>query len=122
MELFKQASQLPSKELATNVAVMAGLTTVAIGGLLWCVQDYQDFLALGPGGAAYNVKGWAWVTLLRPFALSRSGAKQVSSFPTNGAHDDIQRLSERQGERASVGGIIPHRQLSQHSPKELQQV
>ena len=122
MDRLRQLPQLPPRELAMNAAAITGLTTLAVGAIVWCVRDYHDFLALGPGGAPYNVGGWTIVTLIRPFALSKGGAKQVSTFPSEGAHEEIQNLPERKGERASVGGIIPHRQLSQHTPKEMQQV
>ncbi|PCD38544.1 hypothetical protein AU210_007016 [Fusarium oxysporum f. sp. radicis-cucumerinum] len=86
----------------------------------WCFKDYRDYLALGPGGPPYNVKGWAWITFgIRPFALSKSGATYVADYPTEGSHPEIQSLPRRQGERALLGGIAPHRQLSQHAPTRM---
>lgn len=89
----------------------------------WCFKDYRDYLALGPGGPPYNVKGWAWITFgIRPFALSKSGATYVADYPTEGSHPEIQSLPRRQGERALLGGIAPHRQLSQHAPTRMRTV
>ena len=93
-----------------------------LSAIIWGYRDYQDFLALGPGGAPYNVKGWAWVTFLRLFALSKRGALGVSDYPSEGAHEEIKALPRRGGLRASIGGIIPHRQLSQHAGEEMIQV
>lgn len=89
----------------------------------WCMWDYQQYLALGPGGPPYNVRGWAWITFgIRPFALSKAGATMVTDYPADGCHEDIQQLPSRSGERARLGGIAPHRQLSQHAPKHLENV
>ncbi|KXJ88656.1 hypothetical protein Micbo1qcDRAFT_166091, partial [Microdochium bolleyi] len=88
----------------------------------WCYHDYQAYLALGPGGPPYNVKGWAWITFgIRPFALSKSGATLVSDYPETGAHESTVRLPPRQGERALLGGIAPHRQLSQKAPEHMRE-
>lgn len=105
-----------------NAAILAGLTTLTVGAIAWCIRDYQEYLALGPGGLPHDIRGWAAVNILRPFALSKNGAKQTSTYPSEGAHEEIRSLPNRMGERASVGGIIPHRQLSQHSPEEMKQV
>jgi hypothetical protein len=118
MDRLKQLSRLPPRELAFSAAAM----TAALSAFIWCIRDYHDFLALGPGGAPYNVMGWAIITMLRPFALSKRGARQVSSYPADGAHEDIRDLPKRVGLPASVGGIVPHRQLSQHPPEEMKQV
>ncbi|KAF9761430.1 hypothetical protein IL306_003817 [Fusarium sp. DS 682] len=86
----------------------------------WCIKDHHDYLALGPGGPPYNVRGWAWITFgIRPFALSKSGATYVADYLTEGSHPTIRNLPRRQGERAILGGIAPHRQLSQHAPERM---
>jgi hypothetical protein len=118
MHHLKHLAQIPPREFALSAAAL----TLVLGTVIWSLRDYQDFLALGPGGAPYNVKGWAWVTSLRPYALSKRGALDVSSYPTDGAHEEIKNLPDRSGVRASVGGIIPHRQLSQHPSEEMNQV
>ncbi|OAP60448.1 hypothetical protein AYL99_05450 [Fonsecaea erecta] len=119
MDYLKRLPRLPPRERAVQVAVVTGASTAALGALVWCIRDYHAFLALGPGGAPYNVMGWAVVSMLRLFALSKRGATQVSDYPTEGAHEDIKNLPNRKGARADVGGVVPHRQLSQHPPDEM---
>ena len=89
----------------------------------WCVKDYRDYLALGPGGPPYNVWGWAAVTfIVRPLALSQSDATSVVDYPAEGSSLEIRNLPPRQGGRALVGGIAPHRQLSQHPQEHMRAV
>lgn len=100
----------------SGAAMLVAFTT-------WCIQDYRDYLALGPGGPPYNVRGWAWITFgVRPFALSQSAATYVADYPTSGSHPEIQNLPRREGDRALLGGIAPHRQLSQHAPERMRTV
>ncbi|KAI6354482.1 hypothetical protein MCOR25_008571 [Pyricularia grisea] len=103
-----------------------GLVTGTIGvGLLasllgWCYQDYQGFIALGPGGLPYNLRGWAIVTLfIRPFAMSKSRVTSVTDYPEHGAPEIVKQLPVRRGERAILRGIAPHRQMSQHAPENM---
>ncbi|KIW85386.1 hypothetical protein Z517_00776 [Fonsecaea pedrosoi CBS 271.37] len=119
MDYIKRLPPIASRDRVANAAVLTGASTLALSALVWCIRDYHAFLALGPGGVPYNVKGWAFVTMIRIFALSKRGATQVSDYPADGAHEDIKNLPLRKGDRAAVGGIIPHRQLSQHSPDEM---
>ncbi|KAJ4256911.1 hypothetical protein NW762_009007 [Fusarium torreyae] len=101
------------------VATTSGAAALVVFAA-WCVQDYHDYLSLGPGGPPYNVKGWAWITFgIRPFALSRSGTTYVADYPVNGSRQEIENLPRREGERALLGGIAPHRQLSQHAPEKM---
>lgn len=117
-------AQIPRDPRAANTAAITGVSTVALSAaLVWCIRDYRAYLALGPGGPPYNVLGWAMITfLVRPFALSKSATTSTSDYPVEGAHEDIKALPERKGERATVGGIAPHRQLSQHPPAEMREV
>ena len=118
MDRLKQVSQVPPRELVVNAAAI----TTVLSAVVWGVRDYQAFLALGPGGVAHNVKGWLLVTLLRPFALSKRGALRASDYPSVGAHEEIEALPNRTGPRATVGGIVPHRQLSQHPGEGMKPV
>ncbi|TLS30012.1 hypothetical protein PpBr36_02671, partial [Pyricularia pennisetigena] len=108
--------QSPSNRIVTGT-IGAGLLASLLG---WCYRDYQNFLALGPGGLPYNLKGWAIVTLfIRPFAMSKFKATSVDDYPESGAADIVKQLSVRRGERATLGGIAPHRQLSQYAPEHM---
>ncbi|KAK0368418.1 hypothetical protein CLIM01_14226 [Colletotrichum limetticola] len=99
------------------------LTTLATPLLLWAAyRDYRAYIALGPGGVPHNALGWLLVTLgLRPFALSKSSATWTGDYPDHGSHAEIRDLLERKGERAELGGIVPHRQLSQHAPEKMRE-
>lgn len=106
----------------SSVLASTGASVLAIA-LAWCVHDYQKYLRLGPGGPPYNLYGWALITFtVRPFALSASDAIWTGDYPATGAHGDILALPPRQGDRALVGGIAPHRQLSQHPSPDMKPV
>lgn len=113
--------------LATHLTrrpVVASVSAaVAASVLAWAVQDYRAYIALGPGGVPHNFGGWLVVTLgVRPFALSKRSATWTGDYPDEGYHQDVKRLPERKGERARLGGIVPHRQLSQHAPEHMREV
>ncbi|KAL2067680.1 hypothetical protein VTL71DRAFT_15776 [Oculimacula yallundae] len=113
-----------SHKLNVNLPFVAATfgTGLIASFAVWCYRDYQDYLALGPGGPPYNVKGWGWITFgIRPFAMSKTGALYVKDYPQDGVHSSIEELPVRKGERAVLGGIAPHRQLSQHSPEIMRQ-
>ncbi|CEI70474.1 hypothetical protein FVEN_g1020 [Fusarium venenatum] len=125
MDHIQYIKTMLEQSIAQRPWVVAGTSgaAVLIAFAAWCVQDYRDYLALGPGGPPHNVRGWAWITFgIRPFALSRSGATYVADYPTSGSHPEIQNLPRREGDRALLGGIAPHRQLSQHAPKRIRTI
>ncbi|KAI8267563.1 hypothetical protein K4K58_007736 [Colletotrichum sp. SAR11_239] len=100
-------------------SVTAALTTSL---LIWAVRDYRAYIALGPGGVPHNFAGWLMVTIgIRPFALSKSSATWTGDYPSDGYHQDMKDLPRRKGERAALGGIVPHRQLSQHAPENMRE-
>lgn len=115
-------ASLPARLREQKTAFTTGFV---VGALLWWgARDYREFLALGPGGVPYNVLGWAAITLLiRPFALSKAAATRTADYPPAAeAHADVAALPPRAGPRARVGGIAPHRQLSQHPPESMREV
>lgn len=117
------AVQHPSNQKLVPLARATIGTGMLVFFVTWCYRDYQEFLALGPGGVPYNARGWAWITFgIRPFALSKSGTTRVADYPEHGAHPTIARLPVRRGARACLGGIAPHRQLSQHAPEKMRRV
>ena len=102
--------------------IISGIAVTA-ASLLWCFQDYQAYLNLGPGGPPYNWKGWAWITFgIRPFALRANETLLVADYPPEGCHSDMKKLPCRSGPRAQLGGIAPHRQLSQFAPEAMRNV
>lgn len=98
-------------------------STILSAGATWCINDYRKYLALGPGGPPYNIFGWAVVTfIIRPFALSTRDVIWTGDYPIEGAHEAILALPVRKGPRAELGGIAPHRQLTQHSDASMKSV
>lgn len=110
----------PSPILLTTTSI------TALTALIWLgIRDYRAFIALGPGGMPYNVLGWAGITLLiRPFALSKAQATRTDDYltTTEQAHEDMIAIPRRRGKRPEVGGIAPHRQLSQHAGEGMREV
>ncbi|KAK2012393.1 hypothetical protein LZ32DRAFT_309269 [Colletotrichum eremochloae] len=98
------------------------LTSVSTTVVVWAVRDYRAYIALGPGGVPHNFGGWLLVTLgIRPFALSKASATWTGDYPDEGAHDDVEALPPRKGDRAELGGVVPHRQLTQHAPERMRE-
>ncbi|KAG4425313.1 hypothetical protein IFR04_001463 [Cadophora malorum] len=116
--------RLDTAQLADLVRKNPGITIPLVGAstavLIWCIKDYQDFLALGPGGVPYNIFGWAAITILvRPFALNEKDATWTGDYPSEGAHQEILGLPPRKGGRAKLSGIAPHRQMTQKAPESM---
>jgi len=119
--------RLDTAQLADLVRKNPGITIPLVGAstavLIWCIKDYQDFLALGPGGVPYNIFGWAAITILvRPFALNENDATWTGDYPSEGAHQEILGLPPRKGGRAKLYGIAPHRQMTQKAPESMKAV
>lgn len=105
------------------VALVLGLSSILFLGLIWCVQDYRAFKALGPGGPPYNIRGWMTVAfLVKPFTLSARDTTWTGDYPTSGAHKSLIALPLRKGGRPDVRGIAPQRQFSQRPLPEMNQV
>ncbi|EEY15179.1 conserved hypothetical protein [Verticillium alfalfae VaMs.102] len=89
-------------------------------GTTWAVIDYNAYIALGPGGPPNNFFGWVIVNIaVRPFCSSAARAIFTDDYPKNGAHKDIESLPRRRGPRASVAGLVPHRQVTQRAPETM---
>ena len=113
-----------TQHLSRSTILTASASALLLSaGVTWCIHDNRKYLALGPGGPPYNPLGWAVVTfIVRPFALSARDATWTGDYPVDGAHADILALPVREEPRAEVGGIAPHRQLSQHSDESMKSV
>ncbi|MDX2033463.1 MAG: DUF5519 family protein [Blastocatellia bacterium] len=99
------------------------LTGAAVG--VWVWRDYHSWLALGPGGVPYNLRGWAQVTWMR---LWKKDPLDPRSFSDRiGRDGDIAVLSNlppRAGARPTIDPHpVPHRQKDQfgdeHTRKNL---
>ncbi|KAK3710081.1 hypothetical protein LTR37_010512 [Vermiconidia calcicola] len=89
--------------LATLVAVLAYQT---------CLSDFKAFVDLGPGGTPSTWHGFKRVTLLAWF-----GRINVIKAPIHRSGQGflLQTLPLRLGERPTVGGIAPQRQIDQRN-------
>lgn len=120
---MEQLQRLSTRALSADrreALLTTGASALVISFLAWCVRDYRAYLALGPGGPPYNVLGWGVITFgVRPFALGKASVFDTRDYPPTGAHADVDALPPRRGARAQVGGVAPHRQLSQHPPEPL---
>lgn len=98
-----------------------GLGVILLLALIsWAWSDYRRWLALGPGGVPYNVRGWAQVTWMR---LGARDPFDMSLFQGRiGTGDDLAVLGTlpiRAGDRPRIDPHpIPHRQLDQHAGDE----
>ncbi|PNH27872.1 hypothetical protein VD0002_g2782 [Verticillium dahliae] len=95
-------------------ALLLGLATT------WAIKDYNAYIALGPGGPPNNFFGWAIVNIaVRPFCSTKAKATFTDDYPKHGAHNNIESLPRRRGPRASVAGLVPHRQVTQRAPETM---
>ncbi|CRK12588.1 hypothetical protein BN1708_010574 [Verticillium longisporum] len=100
----------------------AGAVTALLLGLgtTWAVKDYNAYIALGPGGPPNNFFGWVIVNIaIRPFCSTKARAIFTDDYSKHGAHKDIESLPRRRGPRASVAGLVPHRQVTQRAPETM---
>ncbi|KAL2221113.1 hypothetical protein M432DRAFT_257378 [Thermoascus aurantiacus ATCC 26904] len=76
-------------------------------------NDYQAFLALGPGGTPSTPRGYLRICVLRLFAL-RNPFEPPSLPPfLQPQHGILKDLPKRSGRRPRVAGIAPQRQMTQ---------
>ena len=84
--------------------------------LVWrfIVQDYCDFLALGPGGTPHTTRGYLQISFFR-FCRIRNTHKAAPTPKSLWIQDGfLHALPERRGPRPDVRGIAPQRQMDQH--------
>ena len=56
-----------ARTVRLHPAFLALATTVGFS-LPWLVRNYREYMALGPGGLPYNVRGWLIALFLKIFA------------------------------------------------------
>jgi Family of unknown function (DUF5519) len=94
--------------VALSLLVLFGI------GYKYIQQDYQKFLALGPGGTSYSFQGYTKLSFLSFFKLRNPYlAPKIPSRlrPQNGF---LKGLQARQGCRPQLVGIAPQRQVTQN--------
>ena len=118
-------TSLRSQNLDLTALSIAVITTAVFGAsrlIPRAINDYREFLALGPGGPPYNVFGWALVTcILRPLSISRDQALSFTEYPSTGASEDVSGIKVRKGDRPDVRGIAPQRQMDQNPDADMKE-
>lgn len=83
------------------------------------LNDYQAFLALGPGGTPSTFNGYLWVTFLKIFFARSDTCVPPTLIPYEfPIKSYLQLLPQRSGTRPRVAGIAPHRQITQRGSNE----
>ncbi|MES1203836.1 MAG: hypothetical protein ABUS57_20560 [Pseudomonadota bacterium] len=100
---------------------IAVLALIALAGV-WVWRDYQAWLALGPGGASADVRGWIAVT--QQGLAGRDGLDTTRYDKTIAEQKECAFLGgylpKREGRRPHVGHwIAPHRQLDQFAAPDM---
>jgi hypothetical protein len=100
--------------------------TVAAVGLssAWLRSNYLEFMALGPGGLPYNVRGWLIALVFKALSRETTSTKEYDRDPDRSSWiDDAESLPERHGLRPKSGfHVAPARQYDQIPSKEMMQV
>lgn len=95
----------------------------AVVGLssLWLRRNYRAFMALGPGGLPYGVRGWLMALVLRLFARATTSTGEYDRDADKSTWlDDRAALPPRTGPRPDPGfHVVPARQLDQVPSREM---
>ncbi|KAL6914771.1 hypothetical protein FSST1_012531 [Fusarium sambucinum] len=96
------------------VTATTSSAAVLVAFAAWCIQDYCDYPALGPGGPPHNVRGWAWITFgIRPFALN------PTYLMIYGPHDEKEMKILRPIMQKSIPFMTSHSKVEKGRWKEL---
>ncbi len=101
-----------------KMILVIAVIVFAIG--IWVWRDYQSWLALGPGGVPYNLRGWAQVTWMR---LWKKNPLDPAVFADKMGKDGdiavLANLPPRAGIRPTIDPHpVPHRQKDQFSDEQ----
>ena len=77
------------------------------------LNDYNNFLALGPGGTPSTFTGYLRVSYLRLFALRDPFQPPSLAQAFYPCKSYLRNLPQRSGPRPEVAGIAPQRQITQ---------
>ena len=96
-----------------------GLTTVP-----WLVRNYKEYLALGPGGLPYDVRGWGMALFFRLFSRDTLGTAVYDTNPNKESWiEEPDNIPERRGTRPTSGfHILPARQFNKVPGEDILQV
>lgn len=122
------------RHLSPEKQAASGLLAAASLPLLYHIfalirQDYRGWMALGPGGLPYNVRGWLINSALRPLGRETKGTDCYDSEKLRSMGGDVGNkgwlgdLPVRTGSRPYIGPwMAPHRQMDQLASPELNKV
>lgn len=101
-------------------------TLLVLSTIPWIIHnDYENFIALGPGGTPSTFLGYLKITYLRLFALSdpyKPATFTEQIYPQSGYYQRAQCwLPTRTGPRPKIAGIAPQRQLDQQGCADMYQ-
>lgn len=110
----------PGSPLVAYLLYSSLLIPILLPLYKWVLKDYNDFLALGPGGTPSTFNGYLWVTFLKVFfARSDIYTPPIVKPYEHPAQGYLPNLPRRIGSRPKVAGIAPHRQTSQKGSPEM---
>lgn len=127
-EIYNESSiSLPvdtSADVGTSLSMRASLlwpaliSLLTVPAIIYLYCDFQEFLALGPGGTPSTVPGYLRVKLLGLLAISEPYKSDSGS--SESSRGLLRSLPDR-GYRPVTRGIAPHRQMTQRASPELYQ-
>jgi hypothetical protein len=92
---------------------------LAIPLFVFIYKDYNDYLALGPGGTPSNFYGYTKITMLKGLTLKDPYCADPVPSKYKGTGHLKSNLPERPHSRPNVAGIAPHRQTDQRASQEV---
>jgi len=105
------------RKIADSFIPPVPLVFIAI--LMIILSDYRAYISLGPGGTPSTPAGYLRIKLLGLFACKNP----YKPIPTPSHFIQkagiLKRLPKRLGDRPSVRGIAPHRQVDQKAPPQV---
>ena len=110
---------------AASSAASAALLTILLIGAPWLYNNYREFLAIGPGGMPYNVRGWLMALFFKIFERDTLSTVEYDRETNKDRWLDLSKeaLPTRQGPRPNSGfHVVPVRQFDQLPSAEMKRV
>ena len=99
------------------------VTSVVLLLSRWLYHNYCEFMALGPGGVPYNVRGWLTVLFFKPFSRETLSVDMYDRDSNKHTWLDKEFLQRRNGPRPDSGfHVAPARQFDQVAPEAFGKV
>ena len=104
----------PVRLVLLHLVVALSLLLLIGIGYRYIQQDYQKFLALGPGGTSYSFQGYTKLSFLSFFKLRNPYLAPETPSRLRPQNGFLKGLQARQGCRPQLVGIAPQRQITQN--------